>query len=117
MTPLPLPYRILQSLIRLSTSRSDRWWLSARPAWRLVRVARELLRAQLEVPFDHKDPATIPAYMRSDMWAVLEQLDTALSKWVTNVAEWRDSLTLCSLCGAPLSDLTPGPCPRCPRDY
>lgn len=111
---LPLPYRTLQSLIHLNARRSNRWWLTARPAWRLVRVAVSALREQLDIPFNHKDPATIPAYLRADLRSALAAMENSLAAWTANATEWRDSPTLCTRCGAPRSDFDGEKCSRCP---
>lgn len=108
LPPLPLPWRLVLDLAGRRARTAPIWWLAARPAWRLVRVAADVLDAVAERP-------DLPAYLKGKVARDAETLREAASRWRRLVGEWRNSPTLCPRCNAPRGDFDGGPCAQCPQ--
>lgn len=110
-------YRAARLVLQRAARHSPRWWLAARPAYRLMRVAAAVLETVVERPFNHKDPTTVPAYLSVMVKDHIQAALDAAENWVALVDEWRYSPTLCPTCGAPAGQFEAGKgCGRCPPE-
>ena len=103
MTIYELALRVAHAYVE----RSPRWYVAAKPFFRAVRFAANVLPEVVRRP-------DFPVYLKTNVLAVADTLDALVSAWKTEVDLFNNSGLLCSRCGAPRQKLGPGPCERCP---